>query len=110
MSKAFADVTMFYGDECVYCHKMMPIVEQLEKELSVTIQKLEVWHNEGNASRMSEYETILREACGGGIGVPNFINTTTKKALCGYVPYDEFKKWFLSSSETVASEHMSRRP
>lgn len=42
---------MFTGTECTHCHEMLPLVEQLEKELGVKVEKLEVWHNSSNMAQ-----------------------------------------------------------
>ncbi|MBI2798163.1 hypothetical protein HYX70_02550 [Candidatus Saccharibacteria bacterium] len=62
---------------------MKPVVAQLEKDLDIEIQKLEVWNNAKNQEVMKKYEDIIGEACGGMAGVPSFVNTETKQALCG---------------------------
>ena len=77
----------FYGTECPHCHDMDPLVEKLEKELSVEVVKLEVWHNTENATLLKKLDTI---GCG---GVPFFFNEKTGKALCGAVDYETLKKW-----------------
>lgn len=77
----------FYGDTCPHCISMKPLVEQVEKELGVTIEKYEVWNNEENAQKMEEYDKGL---CG---GVPFFINTDSGKFLCGSSDYEELKNW-----------------
>ncbi len=77
----------FYGKECPHCLKMVPLVEQLEKETGVKVEKLEVWHDEANAKKMEEYD---KGQCG---GVPFFVNTDTGAMICGETPYEELKKW-----------------
>lgn len=84
-------IIMFYGAECPHCRAMMPLVERLEKEEGIEMEKLEVWHNERNADLMRKHEAIILKASGGILGTPAFING--KKALCGEVPYEELKKW-----------------
>ena len=87
----------FYGKECPHCAKMAPIVEQLEKESGVKLEKLEVWHNEENLNKMREYDNGL---CS---GVPFFYNTDTKKYICGETNLEELKKW--ASGEKVNGAH-----
>lgn len=77
----------FYGTECPHCHRMDPLVERLEKELSVKVEKLEVWHNEANAQTMTHYD---KGFCG---GVPFFYNTATGEYICGEAPYEVLKEW-----------------
>jgi thiol-disulfide isomerase/thioredoxin len=77
----------FYGETCPHCVEMKPIVEQLEKEEGVTVEKHEVWNNTENAKKMEEYDTGL---CG---GVPFFYNTDSKQFLCGSADMNTLKKW-----------------
>lgn len=77
----------FYGKECHHCIKMAPLVEKLEKEEGVKVEKYETWHNEENAKKIQEYDKGL---CG---GVPFFIDTDTGKHICGEASYEELKKW-----------------
>ncbi len=77
----------FYGKECPHCHEMEPLVDQLQKETGVTVDRLEVWHNDENMKTMEKYDKNL---CG---GVPFFFNTETNKFICGEASYDELKTW-----------------
>lgn len=77
----------FYGKECPHCIKMMPLVDRLEKEAGIKVERLEVWHNAENAKKLEEYDN---GQCG---GVPFFINTDTGNMICGEAPYEELKKW-----------------
>ena len=82
------DLLMFFGTECKHCHEMMPLVEQLEKELKVKVEKLEVWHDSKNRAIFDKSNNIIR--C---TGVPFFYNKKTKKGICGATSYEELKKW-----------------
>jgi len=86
-------ITMFYGAECPHCQAMMPLVERLEREEGVKVERLEVWHNEKNADLMRKHEAAIVEASGGTFGTPAFVQEKGKRALCGEVPYGELKKW-----------------
>ena len=77
----------FYGETCPHCVEMMPIVEKIEKDLGVTIEKLEVWNNEANAKQLEAIDTGL---CG---GVPFFWNDETKTFICGSTDEDTLTKW-----------------
>ena len=67
---------------------MVPLIEQLEKETGVKVDRVEVWHNEENAAKL---ESLDKDgACG---GVPFFINMDTKATICGEATLDELKKW-----------------
>ena len=83
MAKKYGHVIEFYGETCPHCMAMKPVIEELEKDTGAKIEKLEVWNNEENARKMEEYNDIIGEACGGLPGVPAFVNTETKQALCG---------------------------
>ncbi len=76
----------FYGKECPHCVRMAPLVEQLKKE-GVKIEQFEVWHDEKNAAKMEEYD---RGYCG---GVPFFVNTTSKKFICGGADEKDLRAW-----------------
>ena len=77
---------MFYGTECVHCHKMMPLLDKLEKEEGVKVEKIETWHNAANKKRLDEVD----QECG---GVPFFYNEETKATMCGSGPYEKLKEW-----------------
>ncbi|HIJ98984.1 TPA: thioredoxin family protein [archaeon] len=79
----------FYGTECVPCKEMEPLLEQLENELGVKVQRLEVWHNAANAALMEQYDKEQRGF------VPFYYNKKTGKALYGTQSYETFKKWAL---------------
>jgi len=83
---------MFHGRECPHCRVMMPLVEMLDKETGVRIERLEVWHDEKNADLMRSYREILGPKCGGQLRTPAFMNTETNDILCGEVPYDKLKE------------------
>jgi hypothetical protein len=68
---------------------MRPLVERLENEEKVVIDKFETWHNEENVKKYEEYD---KGKCG---GVPFFYNTKTGKFICGEASYDELKQWAL---------------
>lgn len=79
----------FYGTECVHCNEMKPLVERLEKEKKIKVQRIEVWHNAANAKILDQYDQGI---CG---GVPFFYNKKTNKAICGATSYENLKKWAL---------------
>lgn len=66
---------------------MLPRIAQVEKELGVTIDRREVWHNEENAKMFAKVD---RGNCG---GVPFYYNTESKKFLCGESSYEELRAW-----------------
>jgi thiol-disulfide isomerase/thioredoxin len=79
---------MFYGTECTHCHEMMPLVDKLEKEEGVKVEKVETWHDSANKKKLES--TPGFEDCG---GVPFFYNEKTKESMCGSGPYEKLKKW-----------------
>ncbi len=83
----------FYGESCPHCITMKPLVEQLEQELGVTVEKLEVWNNEQNAEILEKCDT---GECG---GVPFFYNTESRKTICGSADYEKLKEWALSKAQ-----------
>ena len=78
---------MFYGEECVHCHEMVPLVDKLEKEEKVKVERIETWHNSANQKKFREADQGFCE------GVPLFVNTTTGKKICGSTSYDKLKAW-----------------
>lgn len=88
-----AKLLMFHGRECPHCRAMMPLVDRLEKETGISIERHEVWHDEKNADLMRTYRPILTPQCGGQLRVPTFLNTETNNAVCGEMPYEKLKEW-----------------
>lgn len=81
---------MFTGTECTHCHEMDPLVDRLEKEEGVKVDRLEVWHNAENAKILQQYD---KDYCG---GIPFFYNTKSNKWICGEASYEDLKAWTLS--------------
>tara|TARA_B100001971_G_C18168763_1_gene525818 strand:- start:771 stop:1025 length:255 start_codon:yes stop_codon:yes gene_type:complete len=77
----------FYGKECPHCVEMQLLVEKLEKDTGVEVDRYEVWYSEENAKKMEQYDKGL---CG---GVPFFFNTDTNEHLCGSTSYNQLKEW-----------------
>ncbi len=77
----------YYGETCPHCIRMKPIVEEVEKELGVSVEKIEVWNNEENAKKLEEVD---RGLCG---GVPFFYNDESKEFICGGSDKETVVKW-----------------
>jgi len=90
-------IIMYHGKDCPHCHAMMPLVDKVEKELNVKIEKKEVWNDEKNADEMRTHEKAITKSCGGDLGVPCFYSKKTDKALCGETGYKEFKEWVVKN-------------
>jgi thiol-disulfide isomerase/thioredoxin len=88
-----AKLIMFHGRECPHCRKMMPLVDKLEKETGIKLEKREVWHNEKNADLMRSYREIIFPVCGGQLRTPTFFNTENHEVICGEVEYRKLKEW-----------------
>jgi thiol-disulfide isomerase/thioredoxin len=88
----------FYGAECPHCLKMKPIVEQVESETGVTIQKLEVWHNETNQKTMMMHADNITSGCG-FMGVPAFYAAKTGKAVCGEMTAEALKDFIRQNGQ-----------
>ena len=80
---------MFFGTECVHCHEMDPLVDRLEKEERVKVERLETWHDAANAKKLQDFD---KGRCG---GVPFFYNDETGKFICGASSYEDLKTWAL---------------
>jgi len=85
---------MFTGTECDHCHENEPIVEKVEKELNIKIERLEIWHNAQNAAFLEKIDKNPDGSpfCG---GIPFFFNENTDKKLCGPQKYEKLKAWAL---------------
>ena len=79
----------FYGKECGHCKKMEPLIDKLEQELGVKVQRMEIWHDESNEKKWAD------EARGICMGVPFFVNTETQKTICGEATDEELRAWAL---------------
>jgi thiol-disulfide isomerase/thioredoxin len=77
----------FYGQECPHCISMMPLVEKLEMEMNVKVERFETWHNKENFDKMMVY---AKDRC---LGVPFLFNTDTEKFICGGATYQELEEW-----------------
>ena len=84
------DWLMFYGTECTHCHEMDPLVQKLEKEQKITVDRIEVWHNDQNMAKLQKLDA---GKCG---GVPFFYNLKNKKWICGSTSYEHLKEWAIS--------------
>lgn len=82
----------FYGKECSHCTAMAPLVTRLEKEIGITVERLETWHNKDNEAEMEKYnkDNNGNTVCN---GVPFFFNTKNNKFICGEVSYEELRAW-----------------
>ncbi len=87
VEKTTKKLYFFTGLECPHCREMDPLIEKLEKELKIKLDKLEVWHNAKNAAILQKCDKVN---CG---GVPFFYNEKTGKSICGAVDYEILKKW-----------------
>ncbi len=84
---------MFHGQECPHCRKMMPLVEKLERETGLAVEKREIWHDEANADLMRSFRPVIAAKCGGQLRVPTFLNAETDDVMCGEVDYEKLKAW-----------------
>jgi hypothetical protein len=72
---------------------MMPLIERLEKETGVEVERLEVWHNEKNADLMRQYRPVIGPKCGGQLRTPTFFEPVTGEVICGEIEYEKLKEW-----------------
>ncbi|OGD12529.1 MAG: hypothetical protein A2Y86_04625 [Candidatus Aminicenantes bacterium RBG_13_62_12] len=93
-----ARLMMFHALECPHCRRMMPLVERLEKEEGLVIEKYEVWHDEKNADLMRSYRDVLAPKCGGQLRTPTFFRPETGEVMCGEVDYERLKAWALKNA------------
>lgn len=76
---------MFYEEKCDPCVVMEPIVDKLEKELNVKIDRLEVWYNQSNRQLLDKYADFTI--------VPFFYNEKTSQKISGETDYETLKNW-----------------
>lgn len=88
---------MFHGRECPHCKKMLPLVDRLEKDTGITIDRREVWHDEKNADLMRTKRDLISAKCGGQLRIPTFLNSETDDVMCGEFEYEKLKEWATKS-------------
>jgi len=89
-------IIFFHGADCPHCKHMMPIVENIEKEIKMKIEKREVWYDDDNADMMRKYEDIIRKGSpDGDMGVPAFVDIKNKEALIGEQTKEDLKAWLM---------------
>jgi thiol-disulfide isomerase/thioredoxin len=76
----------FYGTECVHCKEMVPLMDKLQKELGVTVKRLEVWHNSDNLALLRKFVPEAKQ-------IPVFFNEKTGAKIIGNTNYENLKKW-----------------
>ena len=91
-----AHILMFHGRECPHCKAMMPLVDKLEAETDLVVDRREVWHDEKNADLMRSHRSVLTAKCGGQLRTPTFFKPDSDEVLCGEVPFEQLKAWALS--------------
>ena len=77
----------FTGTECTHCHEMNPLVEKLENELKVKVDRLEVWHDSKNMAFLQKLEE------GKCMSIPFFYNESNGKWICGNCDYGKLREW-----------------
>ncbi len=77
----------FYGRECPHCERMAPLIEQLERDTGVNVERLEVWYDDANLAHLKKCDT---GNCG---GVPFFCDTESGRTICGEATIEELKAW-----------------
>lgn len=89
---------MFYSDNCEPCVVMEPLVQRLEKEEGVKVERLEVWYNEKNKALLEKYAGVST--------IPFFYNEATGKKIVGETDYESLKKW--ARPQKPADKHGGR--
>lgn len=79
----------FFGKECLASHEMNPIIDQLELESGMQIDRLEVWHDEQNSDIFHRIDTTR------SFSTPFFINLKTGRWACGVISHDTLRSIML---------------
>tara|TARA_Y100000310_G_C20678351_1_gene814395 strand:+ start:1090 stop:1296 length:207 start_codon:yes stop_codon:yes gene_type:complete len=66
---------------------MNPLIDKLEKELKITVTRLEMWHDSKNKTLFDKH---AKDKC---MAVPFFFNEKNEKFICGKTTYDKLKEW-----------------
>lgn len=82
---------MFYEEKCEPCVMMEPLIEKLEKELGVNVERLEAMNNGKNHQLLEKYAGIST--------VPFFYNEVTGEKIFGESDYESLKKWAQSKND-----------
>ena len=80
---------MFNSKNCEGCEAMNPLVEKLEQEQGLKVERLEVWYNNDNQKLLSQYAVIA--------ATPFFYNESTEKKILGECDYESLKSWALNN-------------
>ena len=84
---AESELVFFFGTECVHCHHMTPLLDELDKEEGIKVERLEVYHNEANLKKL---QSVVGD---GPVGLPYFYNYKTKKSISGSTTKEKIKEW-----------------
>jgi thiol-disulfide isomerase/thioredoxin len=78
---------MFYADNCEPCVVMNLMVERLEKEHAVKVDRLEVWFDKENQKLLEKYAGLST--------VPFFYNERSGEKISGETDFDTLERWAL---------------
>jgi len=81
---------MFYEEKCDPCVVMEPLVQKIEKELGVNVDRLEVWGNQENKRLLEKYAGVSM--------VPFFYNESTGVKISGETDFGTLKKWAIGAN------------
>lgn len=81
----------FGASWCNPCRRMEPLIEKLEKEEGLRLERYDVSTSTG-AAEMDRWKERLGSSCA---GIPFYVNTRSSGTICGAVEYIEFRNWAL---------------
>jgi len=94
-------VFFFYGEECAYCHEVLPLIEELQdKYPDVEFRILEIWHNPENHKL---YLYLNKQLGLGDVGVPEAIVGGTVLAGAIEIP-ENLEQVILDQKKTLTRE------
>jgi len=71
---------------------MMPLAEELEREMGFKFLKKEIWYNDKNKKEFVFLKYLGISSCN-GLFIPVFYNKKDNKIICGEMSKVKLKEW-----------------
>ena len=76
---------MFYEEKCEPCISMEPLINKLESEFELKVNRLDILDNSENKRLLDKHAGLTM--------VPFFYNEATGAKISGEADYESLKKW-----------------